>query len=87
MVKRRHHMEHIGGLRGASDKVKPVSEGYKHCKINLLGHVIRAGDTDPMRKVTFMPNTMKEWGTAGGRLGRPKDQWLQDAKKYPSKEP
>ena len=62
-------------------KLRPFSEDYKYRKIKLLGHVIRAGDTDPMRKVTFMPSTIKEWGTAHRRVGRPKDQWLYETKK------
>ena len=34
-----------------------------------------------MRKVTFSPNTINEWGYAHKRVGRPKDQWLYETKK------
>ena len=33
-----------------------------------------------MRKVTFSPSTIEEWGYAHRRVGRPKDQWLYEAK-------
>ena len=62
-------------------KLRAFSEDYKYRKIKLLGHVIRAGDTDPMRKATFLPSTIKEWGTTHRRVGRPKDQWLYETKK------
>ena len=62
-------------------KLRPFSEDYKNRKIKLLGHVIRADNEDPMRKVTFLPNTIEEWGFAHRRVGRPKDQWLHETKK------
>ena len=62
-------------------KLRAFSEDYKYRKTKLLGHVIRADNSDPMRKVTFAPNTVEEWGFAQRRVGRPKDQWLHEAKK------
>ena len=62
-------------------KLRPFSADYKNTKIKLLGHVIRADNADPMRKVTFSPNTIVEWGYAHRRVGRPKDQWLYETKK------
>jgi hypothetical protein len=66
-------------------KLRPFSEDYKHRKVKLLGHVIRADTDDPMRKVTFQPETIQEWGTSHRRVGRPKEQWLQGAKKQARK--
>ena len=43
--------------------------------------MIRADNADPMRKVTFSPSTIEEWGYAHRRVGRPKDQWLYETKK------
>ena len=62
-------------------KLRPFSEDYKYKKIKLLGHVIRADNADPMRKVTFSPNTIVERGYAHRRVGRPKDQCLHETKK------
>ena len=62
-------------------KLRAFSEDYKYRKTKLLGHVIRADNDDPMRKVTFAPNTVEEWGFAQRRVGRPKDQWLHESKK------
>ena len=57
-------------------KLRAFSEDYKYRKSKLLGHIIRADNDDPMRKVTFAPSTIVEWGFASRRVGRPKDQWL-----------
>ena len=62
-------------------KLKPLSTDYKHRKTKLLGHVIRAGEEDPMRKVTFVPGTVTERGFAHRRVGRPRQQWLYESKK------
>ena len=62
-------------------QLRPFSEDYKHRKTKLLGHVIRADNEDPMKKITFLPNTIEEWGFAHRRVGRPKDQWLHETKK------
>ena len=56
-------------------------EDYKYRKIKLMGHVIRASNDDPMRKVTFAPNTVEECRYAQRKVGRPKDQWLHESKK------
>jgi hypothetical protein len=61
-------------------RLRPFSEDYKHRQTKLLGHVIRASNEDPMRKVTFRPNTIRAWGTPLRRVGRPKNQWLHSAK-------
>ena len=37
-------------------KLRAFSEDYKHRKTKLLGHIIRADNSDPMRKVTFAAN-------------------------------
>ena len=62
-------------------KLRAFSEDYRYRKTKLLGHVIRADNSDPMRKVTFAPNTVEEWGFAQRRVGRPKDQWVHESKK------
>ena len=38
-------------------KVMKFSETYKLRKLKLLGHVIRCGEEDPMRQVTFQKIT------------------------------
>ena len=63
-----------------SKQLRAFSEDYKHRQVKLLGHVIRADNIDPMRKVTFKPNTVRQWCTPLRRVGRPKEQWIQGAK-------
>ena len=61
-------------------QLRLFSDTYQQRRIKLLGHVIRASDDDPMRKVTFRPGTIKPWGTPVRRVGRPRMQWLRGAK-------
>jgi hypothetical protein len=62
-------------------QLKAFSEDYKHRQTKLLGHVIRADNNDPMRKVTFKPNSIRNWNTPLKRVGRPREQWILGAKK------
>ena len=62
-------------------KLRPFSEDYKYRKIKLMGHIIRADNNDPMRKVTFAENTIQEWAFDKRRIGRPRDQWTEATKK------
>jgi hypothetical protein len=62
-------------------KLRAFSEDYKHRKTKLLGHIIRADNSDPMRKVTFAENSIEEWAINKRRTGRPKDQWIEETKR------
>ena len=57
------------------------SETYKLRKLKLLGHVIRCGEEDPMRQVTFQQNSRRDLTFGQRRIGRPKNQWTTEAKK------
>ena len=61
-------------------RLRPFSEDYKYRKMRLMGHIIRADGTDPMRKVTFQENTTEEWAFDKRRIGRPRDQWTEAVK-------
>ena len=62
-------------------QLRPFSHDYKQRQTKLLGHVIRADNNDPMRKVTFRPNSIRAWRTPLRRVGRPREQWITGAKK------
>ena len=62
-------------------KLRAFSEDYKYRRSKLLGHIIRADNSDPMRKVTFAADNIVEWGFDKRRVGRPKDQWLFETKR------
>ena len=67
-------------------QLRAFSEDYRHRQTKLLGHVIRADNHDPMRKVTFRPNSIRNWRTPLRRVGRPKEQWTEGAKNKPGKD-
>ena len=56
------------------------SEAYLSRKMKLLGHVIRTGNEDPMRQVTFKEGCIKELKVGTMRVGKPKLDWLRQGK-------
>ena len=66
-----HRMSH-GAVAKEERRLKTYSETYISRKIKLLGHVIRAGNEDPMRQVTFKKGCIKELKVGTRRVGKPK---------------
>ena len=47
----------------------------------MLGHIIRAGNDDPMRQVTFVRDTININYTNKRRVGRPRGKWIESTLK------
>jgi hypothetical protein len=58
--------------------VKLFSEHYNERRASLLGHIIRACDSDPLRQISL--SHRRQYGKK--RCGRPRQNWLHFAKKY-----
>ena len=61
-------------------RLKTYSETYLSRKMKLLGHVVRAGNEDPMRQVTFEEGCVKEPKVGTRRVGKPKLDWVRQGK-------
>ena len=62
-------------------RIKLFSEFYLERKIKLMGHIIRAKDSDPLRAVTFLPNSLTVIPLdSKKRAGRPKIDWIEQTK-------
>ena len=48
----------------------------------LLGHILRASDDDPLREVTFQPSSAYRVEYGKKRVGKPKQNWIHQTKKY-----
>ena len=46
--------------RNANRHIQKFSDMYKRPQKKLLGHVLRAEDSDPLRQVSFRPGTARE---------------------------
>ena len=57
-------------------EVIPLTEILKGRRLKLLGHVIRAEETDPLKEVTFNRETMEVKTIGWRRVGRPKVHWI-----------
>ena len=53
----------------------------KRQKKKLLGHVLKAEDSDPLRQVSFKPGTAREIEAEKRRVGNPRISWQSSAKK------
>ena len=61
--------------------VKPLSVYYADKKASLSGHILRAEDDDPLRQVTFQPGTAYRVEYGEKRIGKPRQDWIHQAKK------
>ena len=68
--------------QGDQRQFELFSQSYLHRKSKLLGHVLRAGPSDPMRQISFQPNSAVRPLYGKKRVGRPKQNWLHYAKKH-----
>ena len=53
----------------------------KHRRIKFLGHLLRARNDDPLRAVTFQPNSAKPAVIIRRRVGGPKQNWTWETLK------
>ena len=60
-------------------KVRPITEYIYKKKLQLLGHIIRCNNKDPLRQVTFADHRLTPLKPALRRVGRPRDKWVDDA--------
>lgn len=60
--------------------MKFFSEYYNDRRANLLGHIIRAHDSDPLRQISFQPNSASRVKYGKKRCGRPRQNWLHYTK-------
>lgn len=63
-------------------KIIPFSEYHMNRRAKLLGHILRSNGDDPMRQISFLPDSAHrvEYGTK--RVGKPRQNWLHHTKKY-----
>lgn len=56
-------------------RLRSFSEYYRERRLKLFGHVLRSLPEDPMRRVTFIPETGAPLFRAKNRVGRPRQNW------------
>ena len=62
----------------AGKQIIPIDENLKTRAMKLLGHLIRTGEEDPMRRVTFREGGIKMLEAGLRRVGRPRLKWLNE---------
>ena len=51
-------------------------------RIKLAGHILRSNDNDPLRRVSYEPNSAVTSDVGKRRVGGPRQQWTQYSNKY-----
>ena len=67
---------------GDMREIKRFSEFHNERKARLLGHILRADNNDPLRQVSFQPGTAYRVQYGKKRVGKPKQNWIHQTKKY-----
>ena len=57
------------------------SMAYRKRKLELLGHVVRAENDDPMRQVTLKKGSIRNSAAGTRRVGKPKLEWVHENRK------
>ena len=60
--------------------LKPFGKLYNERRASLLGHIIRACDSDPLRQISFEPQTANRVQYGKKRCGRLRQNWLHFTK-------
>jgi len=63
-------------------KVQLFSIQHKERKAKLLGHIARADCSDPLRQLTFQAGTCCRVEYGKKRIGKPRQNWIHQTKKY-----
>ena len=58
------------------------SHYYNERRAKLLGHIARTTQQDPLRQISFQPNSVNRVPYGKKRHGRPRQNWLHYTKKY-----
>ena len=57
-------------------KILLFSEFHNLRRAKLLGHILRSTNSDPLRQVSFMPNSASRIDYGKKRVGKPRQTWL-----------
>ena len=68
--------EEIGHTPGTPSKIKSFSELLKDRRMKFAGHILRSNNSDPLRRVSFEPNSAVSYNVGKRRAGGPRQQWL-----------
>ena len=74
--------EVLGHQPGTPLKIKLFSDLLIDRRIRLAGHILRSIDNDPLRRVSYEPNSAVKSDVGKRRVGGPRQQWTQYSNKY-----
>jgi len=63
-------------------QIMKFSEFHEKRRSNLLGHLIRCENEDPLRQITFQNDSARRNIIGKKRVGKPRQNWIHQAKKH-----
>ena len=63
-------------------EIKLFSELVQQKRCKLVGHILRTPPEDPLRQVSYLPNSAAVYPIHRRRVGGPRQQWLFYSNKY-----
>ena len=78
----KHVLQRTSDLMSIHGNIILFSHCYNERRAKLLGHIARISQEDPLRQISFQPNSMNRIPYGKKRNGRPRQNWLHHTKKY-----
>ena len=72
----------MGVAPGSMPKVKLFSDLLKDRRVKLAGHILRSENSDPLRRVSYEPDSAETFRVAKRRIGGPRQLWTVYTNKY-----
>ena len=78
----RHVLQRASDLMSTHGNIILFSHCYNERRAKLLGHIARTSQEDPLRQISFQPDSVNRIPYGKKRSGRPRQNWLHHTKKY-----
>ena len=72
----------MGVAPGNMPEVKLFSDLLKDRRVKLAGHILRSENSDPLRRVSYEPDSAETFRVAKKRIGGPRQVWTVYTNKY-----
>jgi hypothetical protein len=67
---------------GDQCKIQLFSEFHNNRRAKLMGDILRTNADDPLRQVSFLPDSAHRLDYGKKRVGKPRQNWLYHTKKH-----
>ena len=66
----------------SQERIRLFSDMLKYRRVKLAGHIIRTSESDPMRQISYKPDSADIYNVGKRRIGGPRQNWLYHTNKF-----